>query len=97
MRICTQNVRTFYRLGAVGQLLKVICKYKAYTTALQEIRWTGHGGTNLSSCDVYYSGHASWDEFGCGFAERGDLKDIVSRFTAVDERLAAIGIKAKYF
>ena len=61
------------------------------------MRWTGQGQTNLSSCDVYYSGHASRHEFGCGFLVRGNLRDLVSRFTAVDERPAAIRIKAKYF
>ena len=61
------------------------------------MRWTGQGQTSLSFCDVYYSGHASRHEFGCGFAVRYDLRNLVSRFTAVDERLAAIRIKAKYF
>ena len=60
------------------------------------MRWTGHGRTNLSSCDVYYSGHASRQEFGCGFAVGKSLRHFVSRFTAVDERLAVIRIKAKY-
>ena len=59
--------------------------------------WTGQGQTNLSSCDVYYSVHASRHKFRCGFVGRGDLRGLVSRFTAVDERLAAILIKAKYF
>ena len=60
------------------------------------MRWTGQGQTNLSSCDIYYSGHSSRHEFGRGFAVTGDLRNLVSRFTAVDERLAAIRIKAKY-
>ena len=57
---------------------------------------TDQGQRNLSSWDVYYSGHASRHEFGCDFAVRGNLRDLVSRFSAVDERLAAIRIKAKY-
>ena len=61
------------------------------------MQWTGQEQTNLSSCDVYYSGHACRHEFGCGFAVRGDLRKLVSRFTAVDERLAASRIKPKYF
>ena len=61
------------------------------------MRWTGQGRTNLSSCDIYYSGHASWNEFGCGFAVSGDLRELVSRFTPVDERLAAIRIKATLY
>ena len=62
---------------------------KTDITALQEMRWTGQGRTKLSSCDIYYSGHASRHEF-------SNLRNFVSRFTAVDERLAAIRIKAKY-
>ena len=40
---------------------------------------------------------ANKPQFGCGFAVSGELRNLVSRFTAVDERLAAIRIKAKYF
>ena len=90
LRIFTWNVRTLYRPGAVTQLDKVLSNCKADITALQEMQWTGQGRTNLSSCNVYYSGHASRHEFGCGFAVGKDLRDLVSRFTAVDERLAAI-------
>ena len=34
---------------------------------------------------------------GCGFAVHRNLRDLVSRFIAVDERLAAIRIKTKCF
>ena len=61
------------------------------------MRWTGKGCTNLSSCDVYYSGHASRNNFGCAFAVGESIRHLVSRFTAVDERLAAIRIKAKHY
>ena len=46
---------------------------------------------------TYYSGHVSRHEFSCGFVVRGNLRDLVSRFTAVDEHLAVTRIKAKYF
>ena len=94
MRICTWNVKSF-SLGAISQLKTVLEVYKTNIIALQEMRWTGQGQTNLSSCDIYYSGHASRLEFGCGFAVSGDLRNLVTRFTAVDERLADIRIKAK--
>ena len=97
MRICTWNVRSIYRAAAVTQLEKVISNFKADITALQEIRWTSQGQTNLSSCDVYYSGHAFRHEFGCGFAVVENLRDLVARFTAVDKRLTAIRIKKKIF
>ena len=57
------------------------------------MRWTGQGCTKLRSCD----GHASRHKFGCGFAVGESLRHLASRFTAVDERLAAIRIQAKYF
>ena len=87
LRICTWNVRSLNKPGAVSQLETVLKDYKADIIALQEMRWTGHGQTNLSSCDVYYSGHASRHEFRCGFAVGEDLRDLFSRFTAVDESL----------
>ena len=97
LRICTWNVRSLYRPGADTQLENVLSKYKADITALQEVRWTGQGCSKRRSCDIYYSGHVSRHEFGCGFAVGKRLRHLVSRFTPIDERLAAIRIKAKYF
>ena len=59
LSICTWNVRSLNKLGAVSQLEAVLKVYKADNIALQEMRWTGQGQKNLSSCDVYYSGHVS--------------------------------------
>ena len=97
LRICTWNVRTLYRSDADTQLEKVLSNYNADITALQEMRWTGQGCTNLSSCDVYYSGHASRHEFRYGFVVGESLRHLVSKFTAVGERLAGIRINATYF
>ena len=85
LKIGTWNVRCLNRPDAVSQLETVLKAYKADITALQEIRWTGLGQTNLSSCDVYNSGHATRHEFGCGFAVRVNLRDLVSTFTAVND------------
>ena len=57
-RICTWNVRSLHRPGAVTQLEEILRKYKTDITAFQEMRWTC-----LSFCDVYYSDHASRHEF----------------------------------
>ena len=69
LRICTCNVKALNKPGALSQLETVLKEYKADIIALQEMRWTGQGQTNLSSCYVYYSGHASRHEFGCGISE----------------------------
>ena len=42
-------------------------------------------------------GYLKYTQFGCGFAVCGNLRDLVSIFTAINECLAAIRIKAKYF
>ena len=96
MRICNWNVRSLHRPAAVNQLEKLLRKYETDITALQEMRRTAQGRTNLSTCDVYYSGHASRHVFGCGFAVSKKFRKLVSGL-AVDERLAASRIKAKYF
>ena len=62
--------------GVVTQLENVLSDYKADITALQEMGRTGQGRSNLSFCDIYYIGHASRHEFGCGFAVRRNLGDL---------------------
>ncbi|XP_073814500.1 uncharacterized protein [Musca autumnalis] len=98
LRICTWNVRTLYREGAVFALADVLGKYKADITAIQEIRWTGKDVTTTPKGDaLYYSCHDTKHEFGCGFVVGRRLKHLVSSFTPVNERLATIRFKAKFF
>ena len=98
LRICTWNVRTLYREGAVHALADVLEKYKADITAIQEMRWIGKGVTTTPKGDaLYYSCHETRHEFGCGFVVSRRLKHLVSRFNPVDETLATIRIKPKYF
>ena len=97
LRICTWNVRTLYRPGASIQLADVLEKYKADITAIQEMRWTGHGCARRNICDIYYSCHEKKHEFGCGFVVGKRLRHLVSRFTPVSERIASIRIKGKFF
>ena len=49
LRICSWNVRSLNKLGAISQLETVLEVYKVDIIALQEMRWTGQGQTNLSS------------------------------------------------
>ena len=97
LRICTWNVRTLYRPGVTIQLADVLENYKADITAIQEMRWTGHGCTKRKNCDIYYSCHEKRHEFGCGFVVGKRLRHLVSRFNPVSERIATIRIRAKYF
>lgn len=97
LRVCTWNVRTLNSDGASIQLVNVLKEYRADITALQEIRWKGQGCKKFNHCDVYYSCHDNKRIFGCGFAVGERLRNLVMQFTPVNERLAAIRIRAKYF
>ena len=97
LRICTWNVRTLNREGATIQLVNVLKEYKADITAIQEMRWKGQGCSNEQFCDIYYSCHEEKRNFGCGFVVGERFRNLVLQFTPVNERLATLRIKAKYF
>ena len=97
LRIGTWNVRTLHRVGASAQLADALIKCKTDITAIQEMRWTGQGCKRLASCDLYYSCHVDKHEFGCGFVVNKRLRHLVSGFTPVNERIATIRIRAKFY
>ena len=97
LRVCTWNIRTLNGDGASAQLADALIKCRADITAIQEMRWIGQGCKRQAHCDIYYSCHAERREFGCGFVVSKRLRHLVSAFTPVDERLATIRIKAKFY
>ncbi|XP_054086336.1 craniofacial development protein 2 isoform X1 [Zeugodacus cucurbitae] len=97
LRACTWNVRTLNWEGASAQLVDVLIRLKADITAIQEVRWTGQGRKKVGPCDIYYSGHIKERKFGVGFVVGERLRRRVLAFTPVDERLATIRIKARFF
>ncbi|XP_050337803.1 craniofacial development protein 2-like [Bactrocera neohumeralis] len=97
LRACTWNVRSLNWEGAAAQLVDVLVKTKADITAVQEMRWTGQGQRRVGPCDIYYSGHIKERKFGVGFVVGERLRRRVLSFTAMNERLATIRIKARFF
>ena len=97
LRACTWNVRSLNGEGASARLVDVLVRVKADITAIQEMRWTGQGKKNIGPCDVYYSCHVKERKFGVGFVVGERLRRQVLSFTPVDERLATIRIKARFF
>ncbi|XP_049304006.1 uncharacterized protein LOC125776321 [Bactrocera dorsalis] len=61
------------------------------------MRWTGQGQRQVGPCDIYYSGYVKERRFGVGFVVGERLRRRVLSFTAVNERLATIRIKARFF
>ena len=52
LKICTWNVRTLHRPGALIELKSVLKIYGADITAIQEIRWIGSDIRKEKECDV---------------------------------------------
>ena len=66
-------------------------------TAIQKMRWIGQRCKRLAFYDVYYSCHVDKHEFECGFVVNKRLRHLISVFTPVNERIATIRIKAKFY
>lgn len=97
LKICTWNVRTLNRPGAMQELENVLKKTKADITAIQELRRKDKGIEKRGSCAVYFSGHKKHRHFGCGFVVSTKLRERVLRWDPIDERLCSIRIKGRFF
>ncbi|XP_055390543.1 craniofacial development protein 2-like [Condylostylus longicornis] len=97
LRIYTWNIRTLYTPGASNNLENLLVQYKADITAIQEIRWIGSGILKKKKCDIYYSCHKKHHILGCGFVVGNRLRRNVIGFKPINERLAVIRIRAKFY
>ncbi|XP_055371661.1 craniofacial development protein 2-like [Condylostylus longicornis] len=79
------------------KLENVLVQYKADITAIQEIRWIGSGVVRKKKCDIYYSCHKKHHILGCGFVVGDGLRRNVIGFSPINERLAVIRIRAKFY
>ena len=85
-------------IGAVENFEAEMQRYRMEITALQEIRWPGHGVRDISGGRVMYSGRKDGKhEEGVGFFVCKQLMDDVYEFEPISSRLARIRIKAKWF
>ena len=93
--IGTWNVRTLLKPGKFDELKTVLQNYKMEITALQEIRWSGKDIVRdaKQQLDLYYSCRDKAGSFGCGFAIRGNMRNNVIRWNAVNERMCSIRIR----
>ena len=64
-RLKDNDLRIGTWLGVCDQLADAPMKCRKGITAIQEMRWIGHGCKRLASCDMYYSFHVDKHEFGC--------------------------------
>ena len=90
LRKCTWNVRIFYRVSTSAH-------WRMPSRNVGRHYWIGQGCKRLASCDVYYSWHVDKHEFRSGFGVNKKLRHLVSRFTPMNERIATILIRTKFY
>jgi len=56
LRFGTWNIRTFYKPGALHNIIRITSNYRIETTALQKIRWPGNGNLRSENAILFYIG-----------------------------------------
>jgi hypothetical protein len=90
--LATWNVRTLKRPGK----LKEMDKYRIKIGALQERRWKGQGIIVSGNHILMYSGGDTGSK-GVGFLLHTSMKPNVINFTAINDRMCSMRLRAKFF
>ena len=96
-KIGTWNVLSLNREGAEESLMKNLSRYGLDVLALQEIRRVGTGELSLAGYTIFYSGHATLQRLGVGFAVKEEALPQVIDFQAINERICVLRLKGKWF
>jgi sorting nexin-29 len=96
LRIGTWNVFTLCEGRALRNLEKVLQEYKVDIIALQEIRLIGQAIVKGRDSIIYYSGHKSKHEFGCGFIVSKKVKHLDIDFIPIDHRICTLRVKGRF-
>ncbi|XP_076045216.1 uncharacterized protein LOC143027672 [Oratosquilla oratoria] len=87
-----------YRTGSAKEIIEELSRYNIQNTALQEIRWPQQGEVKIGSYTILYSGkHDGVHELGVGFCIHDKVIRTLQTFTPINERIAKIRIKCKWF
>ena len=97
LRIGFWNILSLHRLGALRALLAEVDTYRIDIAAIQEVRWIGQGIMEKKYHTLYYSCHEKHHIFGTGFVVRGRARQLVMRFTPINQRLCYIRLRGKFF
>lgn len=97
LKIFTWNVRTLNEPGNIRKLCDILAQYNADITAIQEVRWTGHGIIQKTNYNMYYSCHRTRHEFGTAFIVNNKVKHLVIDFKPINPRMSCLRIRGKFF
>ena len=98
IKVATWNVRSLFSTGSAKCVTDELSRYNIHIAALQEIRWPQQGEIKVGNYTILYSGKEDGaHEFGVGFCIHDKLIKAVEAFTPINERIARIRIKFKWF
>jgi len=97
LRFGTWNIRTLYQPGAVLALVKEFNKYMLEILAIQEIRWSGQGSTEIGNAIIFFGQCDNRRQGGTGFIVNRNLVAAIKDFKVVNARLTILIVEAKFF
>lgn len=97
LRFGTWNVRTLFKPGAVGTVVKEIERYKLGVVALQEMRWKNTGSMQISNTTLFFGACDGRRQTGSGFAVNNKLLTAVKSFKVISPRLTILTLDTKWF
>ncbi|XP_029344207.1 uncharacterized protein LOC115033855 [Acyrthosiphon pisum] len=97
LRFGTWNVRTLFKPGAVGTVVKEIERYKLGVVALQEMRWQDTGSMQISNITLFFGACDGRRQAGSGFAVNNKLLTAVKCFKVINPRLTILTLDTKWF
>jgi len=79
------------------ELAEELAKTRLEIVAIQEIRWSGNGVIKGKDFSLYYSGtKEQTGQAGTGFIILGKIRNNVTGFESINERICKIRLRGKY-
>jgi len=84
----TWNERTFYKPGAVQNMIKEVEKYGLGVVVLQKIRWKETESIDISNIKIFFGECNERGQLRVGFAVRKNIVPTIKEFRVINPRLA---------
>ncbi|KAF0714277.1 ribosome biogenesis protein TSR3 isoform X1, partial [Aphis craccivora] len=97
LRFGTWNIRTLYQPGAALTLVKEFNKYRLEILAIQEIRWSGQGSTEIDNSIIFFGQCDNCRQGGTGFIVKKNIAPAIKDFKVVNSRLTILIVEGKFF
>jgi exonuclease III len=83
--------------GKMNEIAEQMLSTQIQITALQEIRWEGHGKIRKNKYSLYYScSQQNSGQFGTGFMVRKEVEKNIMSFSPINERICTLRLKEKF-